>query len=379
MSETAFHINKLRVLHSTSMIADMNSIKSQMEWEQQAANKLGIPWCVIIYCSKNVSSESTIFLKNHFINYNKKFNILKRKFIETKLSFYYYKWLIKQEKNFDYFIIRYQPYDLFQLIFILMFKSKILTIHHSLEVYELKSHKNILGFIKSFFEILIGKIALSNVDGIIGVTQEILEYENNRSLRKIKNKFIYPNGIYLNYIDEFNVIDKRRGNVPVLLFVASRFAPWHGLDLIINSILSNEENFILHLVGDIPVEYKFFLKDKRIITHGILSQKKLNYLYEESWVGLGSFGLYRNQMKQACILKVREYLLMGLPVYANYDDIFSKEEIFFMKGNPNIKEIINFAFEIRNISKKKVFLLSKNYIDKIILLDDLYSKIKCIK
>jgi hypothetical protein len=41
---------------------------------------------------------------------------------------------------------------------------------------------------------------------------------------------------------------------------------------------------------------------------------------QRATIAIGTLGLYRKKMDEACPLKVREYLAFGLPVLAGYED-----------------------------------------------------------
>ena len=162
-----------------------------------------------------------------------------------------------------------------------------------------------------------------------------------------------------------NLSDRRSLSVPEILFVASSFSPWHGLDLLLNSLSESDEEFVLHLVGRIPKADKVAaLKDPRIVLHGLCDQDKVSELSEHAWVGLSSFGLDRKAMKQACTLKVREYLLRGVPVYAGYDDVFPKEFCAYRKGPASISLILSYAREIRHMARLDVVRVAEPFISK---------------
>ncbi|MFX8895379.1 glycosyltransferase family 1 protein, partial [Acinetobacter baumannii] len=86
------------------------------------------------------------------------------------------------------------------------------------------------------------------------------------------------------------------------------------------------DDFILHIVGDVSVEDELLAKkDSRVILHGPLTNIEISQLMSKMWIGLASFGLFRKRMKEACTLKVREYLNYGLPIYSGHKDIFPEE------------------------------------------------------
>jgi hypothetical protein len=69
-------------------------------------------------------------------------------------------------------------------------------------------------------------------------------------------------------------------------------------------------------------------------------------------------------MQEACTLKVRESLMMGLPVYAGYRDVFPKDFIFYREGPCEMANIIKFAREMRDFDKRIVAENSRIHIDK---------------
>ena len=77
-------------------------------------------------------------------------------------------------------------------------------------------------------------------------------------------------------------------------------------------------------------------------------------------------------MIQASTLKVREYLMWGLPVYAGYVDVFPENFPFFRSGECDIEAMIEFGLRTKLSSSEEVRRLSKPYIDKSILLKELY-------
>lgn len=101
-----------------------------------------------------------------------------------------------------------------------------------------------------------------------------------------------------------------------LIFVCSPGQPWQGEDSVVMMAgIFPEFNF--HIVGpetggqDIPDNVRFY---------GYLNKQELYKLYEKMDVGIGTLALYRKGMYEACPLKVREYLALGLPVILGYTD-----------------------------------------------------------
>jgi hypothetical protein len=78
-------------------------------------------------------------------------------------------------------------------------------------------------------------------------------------------------------------------------------------------------------------------------------------------------------MTQACTLKVREYLALGLPVYLGHDETIPKTFNFVKKGPANIDEIIEYAYSMKNAKRQDVIDTAKLFIDKKILVKNFYN------
>lgn len=334
----------------------------QLECEQRAANALGLPWTSRLFLPQRHPSP-VCASPNHIV----------RSRLGQRLA--YYSWLKAESRKHDVIILRYSNYDPFQTVFLIMQRKPVFTIHHTLEASEVKSRPGlILPNIQSMAEGAIGQISLRLVDGIIAVTREIIRYERGRSGGGGSPVFLYPNGFCL---DRAVVPDSRRSkSVPELLFVAAHFAEWHGLDLLMDSIDQSDAEFVLHLVGQLsPSQLERVQKDRRCVIHGLLSSKEIMQLSSKCWIGLSSFALERKNMLEACPLKVREYLSMGLPVFAGHEDVFDKDAYYFQYGEPDITSILGFAQSTRGITKGEVALASREDIDKKALLNRLYSEL----
>lgn len=367
-----------RVLHSAALLRPPSGILNQMQWEQEAAHRLEIPWKTVMYCPDHSTQPNTITHFDHRINMGKSGSLLKKVGDWIKLRRNYHQWLNSQIDNYDIFLLRYYVHDPYQWYFVKNFPKPVYLVHHTLEVPELAMPKSLGAHSRASLEALIGKYTISYAKGIIAVTDEILNYEMSRTKTAPKNNFIYSNGI--RYPSDCSVIrDKRSERTPEILFIASEFSAWHGLDLLIKETKNTDEDFLLHLVGDIPSDIQHIIKnDKRIVQHGLMKQADALELSRKCWLGLSSFALHRMNMKQACTLKVREYLMMGLPVYAGHQDVFPCSFPFFHQGKCNIDDILKYARLRRNYTKHQVSILSNPYIDKNILLKSLYQNLKFV-
>lgn len=363
---------KLRVLHSAALLSPPSGILAQMDWEQDAANTLGLDWKVRMYCPINSRNKAAVLHCDNAIDAQQLHSPMGKLLAWIKLRHNYHRWLLQQQDRFDIFLLRYYVHDPFQLAFVRRCKKPVYFVHHTLEVPELALPGGVSGLVRANLETLLGRPTLTKAAGLIGVTQEIVDYELARAGCPNKPTYVYPNGIVFK---ELQVEDRRSADVPELLFVAN-FAPWHGLDILLKNIAQSKEPFVLHLVGKIPDELMALTQDPRIKVHGHLNQQQIQQLSAQCWVGLSSFALFRKKMKQACPLKVREYLMLGLPVYGGYKDIFPEDSVFFHSDELSVDGLIAWAYKLRSFSKARIVKMVRPCIDKKPLLSCLMQQIK---
>lgn len=342
-----------------------------MQWEARSVGDIGLDWQVFLFCAtvENLpEAYGFIKLYEHGNSLEKR---LKPAFwLHFRWS--YYRELAETARDFDVVLLRYSPYNFLQALYIWRSKKPVYLVHHTFEVNELEDGRGLRGWILARLEEVFGRLSLTRASGLVGVTKEIADYENRRAGGG-KKTFVYPNGVLL----ADGALEDQRGDVPELLFVASSFVPWHGLDLIIDEFLQLKEDFRLHLVGYIPNElYQRFGSDPRFVCHGVIDADGIKRLANTSWIGLSSFALFRKGMKDACTLKVREYLASGLPVYSGHNDVFPTDFAFYRHGAPSATAILQYARECRNVRKEDVLAAALPYIDKRRLMARLYGEIK---
>ena len=361
----------MRVLHSAALLRPSQGMLNQMVWEQRAAKQSGIPWDTCMYCPEGWQGPEEVLVYSDFVKHGTDKAIFGKALDWLVLRYRYYQWLLALESQYDVFVLRYYVHDPFQLYFLKKVKKPVFFVHHTLEVPELAMPGKLLDKIRSILEKTIGANTLGYATGLVGVTREILDYEKCRAKFKgvDQSGLIYPNGIDCSDI----CIEDRRGKTIELLFVSSFFSPWHGLDLLIETLKNSNENFVLHIVGDVSeTDLEYLLSDSRVILHGKLNHDEITDLSAKCHCGLASFALYRNSMKEACTLKVREYLMLGLPVYSGYHDIFPDDFAYYKMGNADMNEILEYAGQVAGISKMEVSRAARKYIDKTVLLGNFY-------
>lgn len=342
-----------------------------MQWEKLAASKLFLSWQVKLFCPRAERVESSIAHHSRWIKVVKG-GVFWKVYAWLVLRVEYYLWLYSVRQEYDAFILRYNVHDPFQLLFMVFCGRPVYLVHHTLEEPELAMEEGLRGWVRSRLESMIGKYAIKASAGTVGVTQEIINYERKRARLNRRKDYLYPNGVYY----ERETVDDLRGDILEFLFVASSFVPWHGLDLLLDDLSSTNERFVLHVVGDVFSDDRGRApNDERVLFHGHLDPSSIRQIAEKCSLGLSSFGLGRKGMKEACTLKVREYLLMGLPVYAGHEEIFPESFRFYRNGPTSFLEIIDFARSVKSVSRQQVSDSARPYIDKALILNSLYQSL----
>lgn len=205
--------------------------------------------------------------------------------------------------------------------------------------------------LKYYYHMVTRGEILGNAEGIIGVTEEIIASPNVS--KYAKRYTIIPNSIDLS---SFNILKKSPSNneVPTLVFIGTPGQPWHGLDKIEELARNTRNKLFFHIIGtsgsnDVNIKY-----------HGYLDQSQYNNILMSCDIGIGTLALHRNNMNEACPLKVREYLAYGLPVILGYKDTMKNnfntnpEWILELENTEDnvassINQIIEYAYKIKDI------------------------------
>ena len=69
-------------------------------------------------------------------------------------------------------------------------------------------------------------------------------------------------------------------------------------------------------------------------------------------------------MSEACPLKVRQYLNLGLPVYLSHKDVFPGTFNYCKYGSGEASDIINYCFRAKKLYRKEVIPISQKYISR---------------
>lgn len=363
----------MKVLHAAATISHSSGIANQMQWEQDAAIAMGLSW----HCEywtldtlRRSRSNTTLTNSEHSSSESKSLKTW------LALRFRYTKRLFRVVRMYDLVLLRHSIHDPFQALFLFVFGRKCVLVHHAIEHRELVS----LGWpsrsARNASERFLGFVSLQLVAGVIGVTNEITQYQVERSRQKDIWSSTYPNGI----ISDFVPVADERSDVPTFLFVASTFLPWQGLDLLLDSAKSSKHEFIVHVVGEVPSSLRDQVaQDNRFVLHGLRQSRDIATLAGRSHLGVSSLALDRMGLTEACALKVRQYLAWGLPVVGSYDETFSSDFPYYMKISPDIEELFLVANRFRLTSRTEIATTARPEVDKRTRVESLWLELQHLR
>lgn len=305
-------------------------------------------------------------------------SIYNRRYIRNYIWYFNYNNYIKQlytkidselsKEEFDLILFRYPLANKYLVKLSERFKNKIVFEHNTIEPSEIasgglinKETRLIYNYEKKY-----APVVLRNAKAIIGVTHEITDYETRRSDKRIKGATI-TNGVASDKI-VLRTPSCFNGKELKLLMLCGSVVNWHGEDIIMKAIADYQGdcNVSFYILGDVSDSSKKLAYDLGIESkvHFIpqLKWKELDEMFDKVHVGIGTMALFRKGLKQATPLKVREYMLRGLPFIINYDDPDlienpAMKNYYYQtqQENISIEEIIHFAgkvFGIDNHAKK---------------------------
>jgi len=387
--------NMNRILHFVLMDFewDMTGPINQLAFERTAAKSLepNFLWETKCFTLGKKASEYDFVIT---FTPSKMKGLFGRIHNNIKLRRTAFQWLKEHQNQYDAVVMRYGYAEPFLYWNSRWFKN-VFTVHHAFEVEQIQLGAGIKRLLASFLgkpdlsqtkiinslgnglvamavfiEKHIGKRILARTKGVIGVTHEITEHENAR-LKQKKPCYFFPNGIDIYSIE---LAEDERTGIPKLVFIASDVTlSWHGLDLLIDILRTSKELFEVHIVGS---SYSQFAEacagDERFIFHGMRDWDYRKRIFAKCDIGLGTLALERKAIKEACSLKVREYLAAGLPVYSGHKDAGLPDGFpFYKQSVVDTTKILNYAKECRKFSRKEVRKQATPYIDKKNLMLDL--------
>jgi len=162
--------------------------------------------------------------------------------------------------------------------------------------------------------------------GGISMTSEIGEYQNQRSRNPNYTLAVIGNSINLGVKPPVKLQFQPIEGKIRCVFVAGQANNWHGIDRVLKGILAYTGNVKIELiyVGAMNSMAHNLCENPKIaeaITHfPHLNNEDLNETIRNSDIGVSSLGVHRVDVKQACVLKTREYISCGLPIVFSYED-----------------------------------------------------------
>jgi len=239
---------------------------------------------------------------------------------------------------------------------------QIITEHQTLENQFLKFKKVQWRYLP---EVFWGKRVRRLVDGFVGVTREILEYEKKKKASKDFKGIVIGNGISTKNIKARNY-EVENESIIKLLFIGTPYPP-HGLDRLIKSIDFYLKNYpeskpvILSIVG-----YSKYLEEcKKLVEllkleryvhfFGFRSSVELEKLYNVNDIAIGSLALHRKNAQETSELKAREYCTKGIPFICSSPDNDFPSNFSYRLQVPegealiDMNEIIKFALRCRTL------------------------------
>ncbi len=312
-----------------------------------------------------------LILNTSVVNSKDNLSYVKIKFPENRLlkafaqKLFRYRYIEKYADidKYDRIILRYPLAFGFGLKhFYKKYGHKIFTEHHTNEGAELLKIGSVpsLGKVFSWYENFRKGSILKACRGIIGVTDEIRRHE--ASFFSGLASHTMSNGINVTSVKLARPKDPRDNQLDII-FLAARFAPWHGLDYAIQGLkeYSGATPIVLHVVGNINnISNLIEFNDRQnalIQFHGEVHGDDLDSLFDQADLGISSLGIHRVGLEEASVLKSREYFARGLPfVYAYTDSDLTGDEPYALRVKVtelnylNFEELVNFFTSTQQIN-----------------------------
>jgi len=131
---------------------------------------------------------------------------------------------------------------------------------------------------------------------------------------------------------------RRDGTNAVML--VGYMAPWAGVDKL-RALCRAFPRLEVHVAGDVGDEDGAEAALPNLHFHGRLERDRYSQILAASDFGIGPLGLHRKGMSEATPLKVRDYLMHGLPVLIAHDDTdFSGPLPWYVLQLPNTERTV---------------------------------------
>lgn len=325
------------------LTSHLTGVENAFRGQARAAKKEGLPFDFLIVNPERDDVAGDI----QYARYPERFasRFLKARHLAS----------VRALRDYDVVFVRYPTaIDLDPLALIRLGPARIATIHHTKEVPEVLSVGRSAGLLgRAAIEWLNGRRILSQVAGIVGVTDEIRDYELARAGTR-KPSCTMANGVDVERIP-FTGFAPFDGRELHLVIVASDYDHvWHGVDRLIAALEAHRglPKVVLHVVGresSVAPGTAVQHPAATVHHHGELQGEALDAVLRKATLAVGTLALFRKGLVQACALKVREYVARGLPFLYAYEDVDLSPTLPFAlrlpakEGAISIPEIVAFA------------------------------------
>lgn len=175
-------------------------------------------------------------------------------------------------------------------------------------------------------DFLFGDAIRKYTDAIVGVTDEITQYQLHRAVNITKPHITIGNGF-----DVSSALLRHPPQTPedsLHLLCVANISRWHGIDRLLQGLATyrGTPRVVLHIVGEgteLPhlqeLSCDLGIND-RVVYHGFLTGGPLDSVFDQCHIAVGSLGIHRKNLTQTSELKAREYCARGIPYIITVDD-----------------------------------------------------------
>lgn len=296
----------------------MSGVLSKLESQANAFNELGY----------------------HMVIFNREVELIRGnlQFVKIPLSCSSNEFLIRSFKYFfilrflyrkkvTRLIVRYSLCDFSILFLVFRYRRRLIFEHHTKEVPEVLGSdlSPVIKYFQLIFEWILPPLTSIVSRTNISVSADIANYQAKRFLFS-KHCLTFPNGVdssiskrgsIKELIVEFNVI-----------FSASIFRPWHGLDVFLTALSEYHGDIVVnvYLAGVIPETFVNQLSqlegrsNLNLVLLGRISKKELFDYYDICHIGIDSLNLKSIGISSGSTLKSKELIARGVPTIFNCID-----------------------------------------------------------
>ncbi len=254
-------------------------------------------------------------------------------------------WLISKVVDLDacdVIVLRYPLMDFSSAWFSQKYGHKTITEHHGKELEEIGKYRihPIFRIGQYGFEKYLAPHFFKKISGMVGISDDLLNYETQRTGFTGKS-MRFANGIAP---DDFP-----RRRIPELsdefrmLFIASNFSAWHGLDRLLESLVEycGPLDIKLTLIGVVNESFDALVREAQNnakVTIDVVGKKygkELDVYFDETHMACDSLAMHRLNMVESSTLKSKEYVARSMPFLfsAPDKDLESVRMFLFDAGN----------------------------------------------